>query len=84
MLLGRACIMVRQAEPEQASPSQPTRVRNPKFDIFVEDLDGQYRRVKAAGGRVVEELDETGYGGASSASKIWMATTGFFRAMPGP
>ena len=61
MLLGRACIMVRQAEPEQASPSQ-LGYGTQSLTIFVEDLDGQYRRVKAAGGKVVEELHETEYG----------------------
>jgi uncharacterized glyoxalase superfamily protein PhnB len=30
--------------------------------IFVEDVDSQYARVKAAGGKIVEEMQETLYG----------------------
>jgi len=61
MLLGRACIMVRQAERGQASPSK-LGYGTQSLTIFVEDVDGQYRRVREAGGKIVEELHETQYG----------------------
>jgi uncharacterized glyoxalase superfamily protein PhnB len=61
ILLGGACIMVRQAEPEQASPSK-LGYGTQSLTIFVEDVDGQYRRVREAGGKIVEEPHETEYG----------------------
>ena len=30
--------------------------------VFVDDIDAHYRRTKAAGAKIVEELNETGYG----------------------
>jgi uncharacterized glyoxalase superfamily protein PhnB len=61
LFLGRAWIMVRQAEPGHSSPTQ-LGYGTQSLTIFVEDVDGQYRRVKESGARVVEELHETEYG----------------------
>lgn len=61
MLLGRACVMVRQAEPGQSSPRE-LGYGTQSVTVFVEDVDGQYRMTKAAGARIVEEPHETEYG----------------------
>jgi uncharacterized glyoxalase superfamily protein PhnB len=61
LFLGRACIMVRQAPSGQASPAQ-LGYGTQSLTIFVEDVDGLYRRVKESGAKVVEELHETEYG----------------------
>jgi uncharacterized glyoxalase superfamily protein PhnB len=61
MLLGRACIMVRQAEPGQASPHE-LGYGTQSLTVFVEDVDSQYRRAKQAGATIVEEPHETEYG----------------------
>jgi uncharacterized glyoxalase superfamily protein PhnB len=61
LLLGRACIMVRQAELGQSCPRQ-LGYGTQSLTVFVEDVDGHYRRAKEAGGRIVEEPHETEYG----------------------
>jgi uncharacterized glyoxalase superfamily protein PhnB len=61
MLLGRACIMVRQAEPGQASPAR-LGYGTQSVTVFVEDVDEHYRRTKASGAKIVEQLHETEYG----------------------
>lgn len=61
LLLGRACIMVRQAEPGQSSPRQ-LGYGTQSLTVFVDDVDGHYRRAKEAGARIVEEPHETEYG----------------------
>lgn len=61
MLLGRACIMVRQAEPGQACPAQ-LGYGTQSVTVFVEEVDEHYRRTKAAGAKIVEQLHETEYG----------------------
>ena len=61
MLFGRACVMVRQAEAGQKSPAQ-LGYGTQSVTVFVEDVDGHYRRAKSAGAKVVEELHETEYG----------------------
>lgn len=61
MLLGRACIMVRQARPGQSSPRQ-LGYGTQSLTVFLEDVDRQYRRSKDAGARIVEEPHETEYG----------------------
>src|SRR5579864_758657 len=61
LFLGRAFIMVRQAPSGQASPAK-LGYRTQSLTIFVEDVDGLYRRVKESGAKVVEELHETEYG----------------------
>lgn len=61
MLLGRACIMVRQAKPGQGSPRE-IGYGTQSLTVFIDDVDGQYRRAKAAGATIVEEPHETEYG----------------------
>jgi uncharacterized glyoxalase superfamily protein PhnB len=61
MFLGEAWIMVRHAGPEQASPAT-LGYGTQSLTVFVEDVEGQLRKVKAAGGRIIEELNQTMYG----------------------
>jgi uncharacterized glyoxalase superfamily protein PhnB len=61
LFLSRAFFMVRQAPSGQASPAQ-LGYGTQSLTIFVEDVDGLYRRVKESGAKVVEELHETEYG----------------------
>jgi uncharacterized glyoxalase superfamily protein PhnB len=59
--LGKAYIMVRSARPGSASPKQ-AGCSTQSLTVFVEDVEGQYQRAKAAGAKIVEELHETEYG----------------------
>src|SRR5579864_966542 len=61
LFLGRAWIMVRQSEPGHSSPAQ-LGYGTQSLTIFIEDVDGLYRRVKESGAKFVEELHETEYG----------------------
>jgi uncharacterized glyoxalase superfamily protein PhnB len=61
MFLGDAWMMVRQAGPGQATPSK-LGYGTQSLTIFTEDVEEQYRRVKGAGARIVEDLHETEYG----------------------
>lgn len=61
LLLGDACIMVRQAKPGQKSPAQ-LGYGTQSLTVFLEDVDAHYDRVKASGAKIVEELHETEYG----------------------
>jgi uncharacterized glyoxalase superfamily protein PhnB len=61
LFLGRAYIMVRQEQPGHSSPAQ-LGYGTQSLTIFVENVDGHYRRVKESGAKVVEELHETEYG----------------------
>jgi uncharacterized glyoxalase superfamily protein PhnB len=58
---GEAWIMVRRAEDGQSIPSQ-LGYGTQSLTVFVDDIDGQYHRVKASGARIVEDLNETAYG----------------------
>ncbi|HEY4052135.1 MAG TPA: VOC family protein [Terriglobales bacterium] len=61
MFLNEAWIMVRQARAAQTSPSS-LGFGTQSLTIFVEDVEGQLRRAKTAGARIVEDLNETMYG----------------------
>jgi uncharacterized glyoxalase superfamily protein PhnB len=61
MFLGEAWIMVRQARAGQASPAM-LGYGTQSLTVFVEDVEGQSHRAKAAGARIVENLNETMYG----------------------
>ena len=61
LILGRVCIMVRQAKPGQSSPTQ-LGYGTQSLTVFVEDVDGHYRRAKKLGAKIVEEPHETEYG----------------------
>lgn len=61
LLLGNACVMVRQAGIGQKSPAQ-LGYGTQSLTVFVEDVGAHYERVKASGAKIVEELHETEYG----------------------
>src|SRR5215469_994508 len=61
MMLGKACIMVRQAEPDQKSPAQ-LGYGTQSLSIFVLDVDALFEKAKAAGAKVREAPHETEYG----------------------
>jgi uncharacterized glyoxalase superfamily protein PhnB len=61
MMLGKACIMVRQAEPHQKSPAQ-LGYGTQSLTIFIEDVDALFEKAKAAGAKVREAPHETEYG----------------------
>jgi len=61
MMLGKACIMVRQAEPDQKSPAQ-LGYGTQSLTIFVEDVDALFEKAKAAGAKVREAPHATEYG----------------------
>lgn len=59
--LGRACIMLREARPGEATPSQ-AGAWTQSLTIFVDDVDTHFTRAKSAGATIVEEPHETMYG----------------------
>jgi uncharacterized glyoxalase superfamily protein PhnB len=59
--LGGAWIMVNSARPGQTSPMEAGCMTQ-YLTIFIDDVDGHYRRVRAAGAKIVEEPHETVYG----------------------
>jgi uncharacterized glyoxalase superfamily protein PhnB len=61
MHLGGAYIMLRTARPGSATPAQLGNYTQ-SLTVFVEDVDAHYERTKAAGARIVEELQLTFYG----------------------
>ena len=61
LLLGDACIMVNQAKPGQSSPAQ-LGYGTQSVTVFVDDVEGQFERARAAGAKVLETPHETAYG----------------------
>jgi len=61
MHLGDAWIMLVSTRSGRATPAQ-AGCWTQSLTIFVEDVDAHCRRAKAAGAKIVEELNETGYG----------------------
>ena len=61
MHLGNAWIMLKRARPGYASPAE-VGYGTQSLTVFVEDVDGHYRRAKGAGAKILEELHETCYG----------------------
>jgi uncharacterized glyoxalase superfamily protein PhnB len=61
MHLGKACIMLRDVRSGTSTPAQ-LRSATQSLTVFVEDVDAHFQKTKAAGARVVEELNETFYG----------------------
>lgn len=61
LILGNACIMVRQAAAGQKSPAQ-LGYGTQSLTIFVDDVNAIFERAKAAGAKVRETPHETGYG----------------------
>jgi len=61
LMLGNACIMVRQASAGQKSPAQ-LGFGTQSLTIFVDDVNATFERAKAAGAKVREMPHETEYG----------------------
>jgi uncharacterized glyoxalase superfamily protein PhnB len=61
MHLGDAWIMVRKARPGEATPLQ-LGCWTQSLTVFMEDVEAHYKKAKAAGSKIIEELNETAYG----------------------
>jgi uncharacterized glyoxalase superfamily protein PhnB len=61
MHLGDAWIMLNSARPGRASPAQTGCVTQ-SLTVFVDDVDAHFNRVRSAGAKIVEDLNETMYG----------------------
>jgi uncharacterized glyoxalase superfamily protein PhnB len=61
MRLGGACIMLRSARADSASPAQIGKWTQ-SLTVFVDDVDAHFSRAKSAGAKVFEDLQETMYG----------------------
>lgn len=61
MHLGDAWMMVCKARPGELSPAQ-LGCWTQSLTVFVEDAEAHYKKAKAAGAKIVEELNETAYG----------------------
>ncbi len=59
--LGNAWIMVKQAKAGCESPEK-LGYGTQSLTVFVEDVEGHYRKAKAAGAKILEEPHETEYG----------------------
>ena len=61
MRLGNAWVMVNSARPGQTSPLAAGCMTQ-YVTIFIEDVDGHFRRTRDAGAKIAEEPHETVYG----------------------
>jgi uncharacterized glyoxalase superfamily protein PhnB len=61
MHLGDAWIMLTSARAGRASPAQAGHWTQ-SLTVFVDDVDAHFERSKAAGAKIVEDLNETMYG----------------------
>jgi uncharacterized glyoxalase superfamily protein PhnB len=61
MHLGDAWIMLNSARPGRTSPAQ-AGYETQSLTVFVDDVDAHFERAKAAGAKIVEDLNETAYG----------------------
>jgi len=61
MHLGDAWIMLKAARPGRASPAQLGQ-QTQSLTVFVDHVDEHFERAKAAGAKIVEDLNETIYG----------------------
>jgi predicted enzyme related to lactoylglutathione lyase len=61
MHLGNAWIMVKRARTGAASPAQ-LGYGTQSLTVFVDDVDAHFRLAKAAGAKIVEDIQETVYG----------------------
>jgi len=61
MHLGNAWIMLTRAKEGRASPAQ-VACGTQSLTVFVEEVERHFKKAKAGGARIVEELHETEYG----------------------
>jgi uncharacterized glyoxalase superfamily protein PhnB len=61
MHLGDAWIMIRKARPGEATPLQ-LGCRTQSLTVLAEDVEAHYKKAKAAGAKIIEELNQTAYG----------------------
>jgi uncharacterized glyoxalase superfamily protein PhnB len=61
MRTGNAWIMLQRARPGRSAPGQQGSATQ-SLTVFVEDVDAHFQRVKSAGARIIEDLQETVYG----------------------
>src|SRR6266852_6656988 len=59
--LGNAWIMLKRAQEDSASPAK-LGFGTQSLTVFVDDLEAHFRRAKAAGAKLLEDLHETVYG----------------------
>jgi predicted enzyme related to lactoylglutathione lyase len=62
MHLGNSWVMVRRASNDGAKTPSQLGYGTQSLTVFLEDVEGHYRRAKAAGAKIVEEPHETEYG----------------------
>src|SRR5579864_5845752 len=62
MHLGNAWIMVRRARGDDSKTPSQLGYGTQSLTVFLDDVEGHYRRAKAAGAKIVEEPHETEYG----------------------
>ena len=60
--LGEAWIMVRESRAPGAKTPAQLGYGTQSLTVFIQDVDEHFRRTKAAGAKIVEELHETEYG----------------------
>lgn len=61
MYLGNAYVMLDAAEPGRKTPAK-LGYGTQMLTVFVPDVDAHYKRTRAAGATIIEELHETMYG----------------------
>jgi uncharacterized glyoxalase superfamily protein PhnB len=61
MHLGDAWIMVNSARPGRSTPAQ-LGSETQTLTVFIEDVEGHFEKVKSAGAKIVEDLNQTFYG----------------------
>jgi uncharacterized glyoxalase superfamily protein PhnB len=61
LYLGSAYIMLNGTRPGRATPAQ-LGAGTQMITLFVDNVDAHYATAKSAGAKIVEELNETGYG----------------------
>jgi uncharacterized glyoxalase superfamily protein PhnB len=59
--IANAWIMLTSTKPGRSTPKQSGSVTQ-MLTVFVEDVDAQYSLAKAAGAKIVEEMNEPAYG----------------------
>jgi uncharacterized glyoxalase superfamily protein PhnB len=68
MHLGNAWIMVNRVKPSASTPEH-LGYGTQSLTVFIEDVESHFQRTKAAGAKIVEDLNETVYGELQYAAK---------------